>query len=303
MLSSHSEICIPHEFPLFEILHDFFLNSIGTLTELLDILYSHNAFIDWKINREALAARLLDYEFKVYSVMTSIMIEYIRINYSSKTIWGDKNIGNTAYLFEIKKVFPSAKFIHIVRDVRNVALSLRERRWLRYKFRDQAPHYIKHLKGGVYTWKSALKYVDDFKKSYKSSIYELKYEDLVERPIATLQDVSEFIGVSYEESMLSYSKEAKNTISQRKINDNHANLTKPLLTTEIEKYKIKLSNIEQAIILKLSNRELNSYNFSIDYYMQPSWYHNLWFNLTYQLTRIKYSILYELYSYYKSKII
>jgi hypothetical protein len=215
-------------------------------------------------------------------------------------IWGDKNIGNTAYLFEIKQVFPSAKFIHIVRDVRDVAMSLKERRWLRYKFRDQSPHYIKHLKGGVDTWLSALKYVDDFKKSHQSSVYELKYEDLVMSPEAALQGVSDFIGVSYEHGMLKYSKEAMKSISAIKIEVNHTNLSKPLTTSAIKKYSMKLSKVEQAIIIKLSSSELKRYNYIIDEYDEPNWFYKMWFNLTYQITRFKYYAISEAYSIYKN---
>lgn len=44
------------------------------------------------------------------------------------TVWGPDNL---LYIQQIKKELPQAKFIHIIRDGRDVALSLHKEQWIR----------------------------------------------------------------------------------------------------------------------------------------------------------------------------
>ena len=91
--------------------------------------------------------------------------------------------------------WPRARFIHIVRDGRDVARSNVSMGWT----------------GNVWTgsrrWIEAETLWDRFSKQLSPDIYlEIAYEDLIRGPKETLTKICEFIGLPYSDEMLSYAK-------------------------------------------------------------------------------------------------
>lgn len=91
------------------------------------------------------------------------------------------------------KLFPDAKFIHMVRDGRDVALSF-----------SRTPWWHKSVGLNLGRWAREIK-----KISVDASVYldvsryiEVKYEDLVLNPKYELSRVCEFLGVDFEEPMV-----------------------------------------------------------------------------------------------------
>jgi len=91
------------------------------------------------------------------------------------------------------RIWPDAKFIHLLRDGRDAARSLIEMGWV----------------GNMYTagefWLKAEREWDKLCQLVPSERRtELRYEDLVSDPVPTLTRVCEFVGVPYDPAMLSY---------------------------------------------------------------------------------------------------
>lgn len=93
------------------------------------------------------------------------------------------------------RIWPDARFIHILRDGRDVARSV----------------IANGLAGNMYTaartWDRAERLWSAFSRELPAGRWiEVRYEDLATKTEATLGRVCEFMGVSYDPAMLSYSE-------------------------------------------------------------------------------------------------
>jgi len=101
-----------------------------------------------------------------------------------KARWGEKTPEHVQYIREIKRLFPSAKFIHIVRDGRDVAQSM-QKLWF-------GPTSIYSL---AKRWKKRVTAFQEAKKYLDGSDYlEVRYEDLVCEPQKEADRIFHFLG-------------------------------------------------------------------------------------------------------------
>ncbi len=111
---------------------------------------------------------------------------------SSQSIWLDHTPENILYGQTLFNLFPQSKMIHIIRDGRAVANSLVKVDWGANTIYHAADCWARSIAAGLAV---RLKYGEE-------NVYQLHYEDLVLKPEHTLQKISRFLGMSYEESML-----------------------------------------------------------------------------------------------------
>jgi len=103
--------------------------------------------------------------------------------------WVDSTPTNVPHMLGISRDFPDAKFIHIIRDARDVALSLDKRRWSRPLPWDKNRSL---LAAGLY-WEWIVRKGREYGTRLGSRYMEVRYEDLVERPEPALQQIAEFL--------------------------------------------------------------------------------------------------------------
>lgn len=99
---------------------------------------------------------------------------------------GDKTPWNTFHLRKIASNFPNALFVHIVRDGREVAASY-----------EKSLGELMNLTvtDGAKRWRDSLTKVDSMRGFLGDRLIELKYEDLVRDPDATLDRLSQRLGL------------------------------------------------------------------------------------------------------------
>lgn len=95
------------------------------------------------------------------------------------------------------RLWPKARFIHLVRDGRDVAFS-----WMKeIKLNHTAWHAAEH-------WLKAEQEWDRLAKELSPEQYiEISYEQFVASPKATLQEICQFLNVSYDTKMHSFARE------------------------------------------------------------------------------------------------
>jgi Sulfotransferase family len=103
--------------------------------------------------------------------------------------WADSTPTNVPHMLRIAEDFPDARFVHIIRDARDVALSLDKRGWSRPLPWDKNRSL---LAAGLY-WEWIVRMGRRYGAALGSRYMEVRYEDLVERPRATLRPVAAFI--------------------------------------------------------------------------------------------------------------
>lgn len=142
---------------------------------------------------------------------------------AGKRIAGDKSPDdlNQITVFNKAKILPSecTKVIHIVRDVRDVTLSLLGVQWGSEASARQFPRL----------WSAqnlTLRYL--FPEADKNYLL-VRYEDMVRAPDATFRAITSFLGVEFQETMLDHSRRGT---AWRHMNY-HKNLQEPFLESRI----------------------------------------------------------------------
>jgi hypothetical protein len=115
-----------------------------------------------------------------------------------KTVWAEKTPWNVLRLPFIWRHFPKARFVHVIRDGRAVAASLRRMPWAKIDHPDRtgpealgecAAYWRRHVLEG-------LRHQDD------PRYFEVRYEDLVAQPEAVLRGLFDFLGVEWDAGVL-----------------------------------------------------------------------------------------------------
>lgn len=138
-------------------------------------------------------------------------INYVYSQFAAKyevPRWGEKTPHYVKYMDDILELFPNARIVHMIRDGRDVALSIINREW--------GPNNV--YKAAQF-WKKTLDQGLPLAKNIPADQYiEIRYEDLLRDPESTMQTICHFAGLTYSEKLLelnslkedSYIKETKN---------------------------------------------------------------------------------------------
>jgi LPS sulfotransferase NodH len=112
---------------------------------------------------------------------------------------GDKTTSYYQFLDHLKILFPDARFLHIVRDPRDVAVSLLYQ-GLRNGHSDAlvvgSARRRYQLHSAMQNWLDAVEKFARFSAAHPTRCLEIRYEDLSTEPHATLQAAFDFLGVT-----------------------------------------------------------------------------------------------------------
>ncbi|PMO31941.1 sulfotransferase family protein [Vibrio breoganii] len=133
------------------------------------------------------------------------MVKCVYIAYGNKKgvkAVGDKNNYYIQYTTELINLFPDAKFLHIIRDGRDVACSYQDLKTvsIEHKYKPNLPTEINDI---ATEWS---KNNDMLSKELTKNKLVVKYEDLIESPTDVLTKVCEFIGVPFSKEMIDFYK-------------------------------------------------------------------------------------------------
>ena len=122
-----------------------------------------------------------------------------------KPRWGDKTPIYVKNMRKIEKTLPEARFIHVIRDGRDVALS----RWKR-TLGDKDPAPASQVAEG---WQRRIRRAQ--KQGSKLNHYlELRYEDLVTDTEPNLRKISEFLELDWDPVILRYYEHAAERMAE-----------------------------------------------------------------------------------------
>ena len=208
MLDSHPELTIPPETGFFALapklrgsgdkLRDKFFR------ELINYPQPIPAWPDFEITEDAFWLALR--EIAPFTVPEGFRAFYrLYAARLGKSRWGDKTPLYCMELDTIRRVLPEARFIHIIRDGRDTALSLR-RMWFSpgWEIETQAAYWRKNVLSARRAGLGRPDYI------------EVRYEDLILTTRVALERICAFVGLSYEESMLSYYTRAPERLREHK---------------------------------------------------------------------------------------
>ena len=220
IVNAHPQIPITpetHWIPrLFEKRKGLTLEDMVT-TELISRLLEQARFTRLGIGREELLAMIAGGRPISYSsLVTAIFDSYG--DAQGKALVGDKTPGYVRRMNTLHALWPQARFVHLIRDGRDVYLSMRHRP-------------LHHLKAGAFdTWSekpvltAALWWELNVRGGRKAGnllgaglYYEIRYESLVAHPREECETLSAFLGLPYDDAMLRFNETQRKKKERRPI--------------------------------------------------------------------------------------
>jgi hypothetical protein len=187
----------------------------------------------------------------VYGVKAAIYDQYRRAK--GKRRWGCKSTFVIHYVDRVRLHHPDAKFIHLVRDGRDVAASAK-----RSVFNHFHPHYVGRL------WGEQQRTAIELSRTLPSDrMLGVRYEDLLDDPSGTVRRVCRFIEEDYSDDLLDYFKgdEAQRLAGHSRSWENCAS---PVLKDNHAKYKRELSPAEIEAFELQAFEELRHYGYPLE---------------------------------------
>ena len=203
MLDAHSQLAVTSETHfMFTVAKEFWSGNLHTPDQLFALVTSTPTWSDFGISKD-------EYQDGLHGIESFSVSEGLRLFYRlyakrfDKPRCGDKTPDYTMLLRSIRYFLPESRFIHIIRDGRDVALSLRGT-WF-------APS--QDIVALAQYWKSR---VESARKAGSRSrrYLEVRYEDLVLHPKVILSQICQFIDLPFEDRMESHHLFAKKRLSE-----------------------------------------------------------------------------------------
>lgn len=158
------------------------------------------------------------------------------VHEQAKSSWVEQTPANIYHIQEIIKVMPDAKFIHIIRDGRDVALSKRKIGWLVTKSKDP----VKQLIAAGTEWEKSVTEGLKYSKILNENYLEIHYENLVVNLEDELQKINLFAGINITKEDISNSSVG----ALRKMNTAFGESKKGIQTSALYRWKKMLNEKE-----------------------------------------------------------
>jgi hypothetical protein len=184
---------------------------------------------------------------------------------AGKARWAEKTPRNISRLAVIFRCFPAARFVHVLRDGRDVACSLRTHP--RHKVVDGTLVPLdtwKPISGGARRW------VRDIEASRRwwgdPRFHTVRYEDLVLHPRPVLERLMAFLGEDWDEAMLAHAAAASPFRDATRFAQNPEALG-AVTTTSIGRWQRELDARDKRIFKRIAGRLLVELGYASD----PGW--------------------------------
>ena len=197
MLDRNAELAVPDE--------SYFVPQLahrhrGTvdLEAFVDDLRRLPTLVEWQLSPDDVAERLRR------GMTTGAAIAAVFEAYAAgrgKPRWGDKTPLYMQHLPLLERLFPGARFVHLVRDGRDAALSFLA---VPAGIMTEGWGYPRDTAGFACQWATEVRDARALGGRVAGRYLEVRYEELVADPAAELERICTFAGLRYEEAMLGY---------------------------------------------------------------------------------------------------
>lgn len=176
------------------------------LPELVDKLFEYHRFSQMKISRDRLLRIINRKPDPSYAdLVTQIFDHYGKRK--KKPLVGDKTPSYVRKIPTLTTLWPQAKVVHLIRDGRDVALSLRNWRMAHKAAGRFGTWQADPVVTAALWWKALVSLGRQDGSSLAGERYmELHYEALVKRPKHVCAGLTDFLGLPYEDAMVDYHK-------------------------------------------------------------------------------------------------
>jgi hypothetical protein len=195
MLDAHPELAIPPETQFIPLVAERCAGAADPGAGFVAMLLEHTHWDDFHLDGELLRERLsYVHPFELGAAL--------RVFYSlyaerfGKSRWGDKTPRYVRHMELIQRLLPEARFVHLIRDGRDVGLSVLDERLVAGKSRGSLEHVAER-------WVEKIRYARRQAAELRYYV-EIRYEDLVLDTEYTLRRICDFVDLRWDVGMLEY---------------------------------------------------------------------------------------------------
>jgi hypothetical protein len=248
ILASHSRLFIPPEtyflLPLTAQLPADRVLTGAEVTRAVAIITGHFRWPDMGIDAAVFAS-------KAAALPQPTLRDVVEIIYAThlaregKQRWGDKTPPYIRIVPALAGLYPEARFIHLVRDGRDVAKSFQSVGW-----------YGPLLHKNTSEWCEAMAVDRRLAASPLAGRFlKVRYEDLVRSTEEVTRGICEFLGEAYEPQMLSWQQQVDHLVPRREMHI-HEKLRRPPGASDIERWRREMTAWEIFVSEAFMGRDL-----------------------------------------------
>jgi hypothetical protein len=201
MLNAHPEVAVP---PESRFVVDLYRSDEVQIDEFLARLEGHQRWISWDTPMEDVRAQLTGMTTSTYAEAIEAAYMAYAENRNKKR-YGDKTPRYIEDLPLLSRLWPEAKFVHLVRDGREVALSYAD-----------VPFGPSTVAKAAALWKARVKLGMEQGRPLGTARYvELRYERLLANPQEEVEGLCSFLDLEFDPAMLDYSERARSEVLDR----------------------------------------------------------------------------------------
>ena len=148
------------------------------------------------------------------------------------SVVGDKNPRYTFFIPQLLKLFPGAKFIHLVRDYRDNIVSIQ-----------RASGLIKESGNPYYSmgrWSLYNRFVYKYQKRYPDQFYRVQFEELIREPETVMKNLCAFLELDYHAEILNYHEGMGSYFKEEGFQALHKSLQTPFDLSKIGEWEREL---------------------------------------------------------------
>lgn len=160
-----------------------------------------------------------------------------------KSRWGNKTPKYVHHIDLLIQLFPNAKIVHLIRDPRDVAASIKRVGWT---------HTIKEA---AIFWRERVSDGLKGRKLDNHTYHELKYESLLEQPNETLKNLYEWLDIDFNKEVIDQYQQDLGRMSIEKHKDLFDLIGKPIDKSRAYAWKKSMSKADIAEIEQV-NKDL-----------------------------------------------
>jgi hypothetical protein len=198
MLDRNSQLAVPDESFFVPLLADRHLRQVRA-DDFIDDVRRLKTVREWGVPLDKLRARLED-EVPIARAIEAIYEVYAEEH--GKPRWGDKTPMYMRHLFLLRRLFPGAQYVHLIRDGRNAALSFLS---MPEGIAFETWAHPRNVAEFAAVWRTEVTAARALGRRVGPARYlEVRYEDLIGEPATALRRICEFAELPFESSMLDH---------------------------------------------------------------------------------------------------
>jgi hypothetical protein len=202
MLDAHPALAIPSETHFVPDVIAACEERDPTPEELCRVFTTHRRWGDFHLEGDELLGRLRALpRLRAGDAIRAFFELYA--SHQGKPRWGDKTPGYSRHMPAIERVLPETRFIHLIRDGRDVALSVLPLSWGPDNVERAAERWVKRIGKARRDARRVAHYT------------EIRYEDLILDTEPALRRVCEFIELDFDPAMLRYHERAEERLQEK----------------------------------------------------------------------------------------